>query len=222
MTSLAFRFNTSPRHRNPCFIQEPTGYDADAVPDEVTEYIEEYAAQSYVDNYAANAINDGATSRAVNDAATIALGENPGTLPGSGNPSADMQAAIEQGENERRYADKEEEQQENYQLLHELRHVADIADRKGVEVELESCGHWPIPPVTVRRDLTDAALTALATAGSWARVAVIGSADVVSVSVVADCAEITTQPPGSADVLVETFGAEGTVWMEARWQPTAT
>lgn len=105
-------------------------------------------------------------------------------------------------------------------LLHELRHCADVADRKGVEVELDARGTWPVPPVAVRRDLTDAALTALATAGSWARVTVVGSAELVSVSVVADCAEPTVSAPATTGVSVETFGAGGTVWMEARWQPS--
>ena len=105
-------------------------------------------------------------------------------------------------------------------LLHELRHCADIADRKGVEVELDARGYWPVPPVAVRRDLTDAALTALATAGSWARVTVVGSTGEVSVSVVADCGELTLAPPATPDVRVETFGSDGTVWMEAQWQPS--
>lgn len=104
-------------------------------------------------------------------------------------------------------------------LLHELRHCADIADRKGVEVELDARGHWPVPPIAVRRDLTDAALTALATAESWARVTIVGSAELVSVSVVADCVAPATPTPATPDVRVETFGSNGTVWMEAQWQP---
>ncbi|MFD2348326.1 hypothetical protein ACFSTC_01365 [Nonomuraea ferruginea] len=31
-------------------------------------------------------------------------------------------------------------------LVHELRHCADVADRKGVEVELDTRGQWPTPP----------------------------------------------------------------------------
>ncbi|MBN6041167.1 hypothetical protein [Amycolatopsis sp. 195334CR] len=104
-------------------------------------------------------------------------------------------------------------------LLHELRHCADIADRKGVEVELDARGQWPVPPVAVRRDLTDAALTALATAQSWARVTVVGSGDLVAVSVVADSEESAAPPPATPDVRVETFGGDGTVWMEAQWRP---
>ena len=107
-------------------------------------------------------------------------------------------------------------------LLHELRHCADIADRKGVEVELDARGTWPAPPVPVRRALTDAALTALATASSWARVTVVGSAGEVSVNVVADCEEPAVPAHPAPGVRVETFGSAGTIWTEATWQPTVT
>lgn len=105
-------------------------------------------------------------------------------------------------------------------LLHELRHCADIADRKGVVVELEARGHWPTPPVAVRRDLTDAALTALATAGSWARVTVVGDDDLVSVNVVADCDGVVPPSPSTPGVRVELLGHGTTTWVEATWQPT--
>ncbi|MFD0203161.1 MULTISPECIES: hypothetical protein [Saccharothrix] len=104
-------------------------------------------------------------------------------------------------------------------LLHELRHCADIADRKGVVVELEARGDWPTPPVAVRRDLTDAALTALATAGSWARVTVVGDRELVSVNVVADCEEVVPPSPATPGVRVEVLGHGGTTWVEAEWQP---
>ncbi len=109
-------------------------------------------------------------------------------------------------------------------LLHELRHCADVADRKGVEVEFDARGTWPVPPVPVRRALTDAALTALATASTWARVTVIGGvgegAGVVSVNVVADCDEPAEPVHTTPDVRVETFGSAGKIWTEATWQPT--
>ncbi|ASR35211.1 hypothetical protein BAY61_09670 [Prauserella marina] len=103
-------------------------------------------------------------------------------------------------------------------LLHELRHCADVADRRGVEVELDARGRLPDIPVAVRRDLTEVALTALATAESWARVTVIGNAGLVSVNVVADCADSGVPVPATR-VSVATYGTEGTVWMEATWQP---
>lgn len=104
-------------------------------------------------------------------------------------------------------------------LLHELRHCADVADRKGVVVELDSRGHWPTPPVAVRRELTDAALTALATAVSWARVTVMGDANLVSVDVVADCGDVSIPGPATHGVRIETFTNNEIVWIEAQWQP---
>ncbi|NIJ13201.1 hypothetical protein FHU38_003545 [Saccharomonospora amisosensis] len=103
-------------------------------------------------------------------------------------------------------------------LLHELRHCADIADRLGVEVEFDARGHCPELAVAVRRDLTEAALTALATAVSWARVTVIGEPTLVSVNVVADCAEVNPPTPATADVRIDTFRDSGTTWMEATWR----
>jgi hypothetical protein len=105
-------------------------------------------------------------------------------------------------------------------LLHELRHCADIADRKGVVVELDARGKWPTPPREVRRELTEAALTALATAVSRARVTVIGGADLVSVGVVADCGAVDIPPPTVPGVRIDTFSNEETVWIEAQWEPT--
>lgn len=107
-------------------------------------------------------------------------------------------------------------------LLHELRHCADVADRKGVTVELDARGQWPELPVSVRRDLTDAVLTVLATAASHARVTVVGGSDLVSVSVVADSRLDAPVPsPSSPGVLVEALHHDDLVWVEARWQPTS-
>lgn len=106
-------------------------------------------------------------------------------------------------------------------LLHELRHCADVADRRGVEVELDARGRLPDIPVAVRRDLTEVALTALATAESWARITVIGDAGLVSVNVVADCADVG-MPVAATPVNVATYGADGSVWMEATWQPVTS
>ncbi|MEU4235175.1 hypothetical protein AB0F17_63835 [Nonomuraea sp. NPDC026600] len=104
-------------------------------------------------------------------------------------------------------------------LLHELRHCIDVADRKGVVVELDARGQWPEPPVAIRRDLTDAVLIVLATTVSRARVTVMGSGDLVSVSVVADCGEVNVPSPVTPGVHVEALNNDDTVWMEARWQP---
>ncbi|MFI9556495.1 hypothetical protein [Nonomuraea endophytica] len=106
-------------------------------------------------------------------------------------------------------------------LLHELRHCIDVADRKGVVVELDARGRWPAPPVAVRRDLTEAVVVVLATAASRARVTVVGSADLVSVSVVADSGEVDVPTPVTPGVGVEALNNGNTVWMEAQWQPAS-
>ncbi|PRX47189.1 hypothetical protein B0I33_106290 [Prauserella shujinwangii] len=108
-------------------------------------------------------------------------------------------------------------------LLHELRHCADIADRRGVLVDFDARGRCPPLPVPVRRDLTEAALAALATAGSWARVTVVGEPALVSVSVVADCGGIAPPEPASDGIRVETFRDDDLTWMEVTWQqPTGS
>ncbi|QFU91141.1 sensor histidine kinase [Amycolatopsis sp. YIM 10] len=131
-------------------------------------------------------------------------------------PEVQRRSAVEAARMRRLFAERD---LVDNPLLHELRYCADIADRKGVEVELDVRGQWPVPPVVVRRDLTDAALAALATAASWARVTVVGSEDLVSVSVVADCAEAPPPAPATGEVRVESFIRDGMVWLEARWRP---
>ncbi|GAA2773127.1 hypothetical protein [Nonomuraea dietziae] len=151
--------------------------------------------------------------------ATIPLLE--GLADGSldpGDPRVQRRCAIEAARMRRLFAEADSVADP---LLHELRHCADVADRKGVAVELDARGQWPVPPVAVRRDLTEAVLTVLATAASRARVTVVGDADLVSVSVVADCDEVTAPNPASTGVRVEALRHDDMVWMEARWQPTS-
>jgi hypothetical protein len=107
-------------------------------------------------------------------------------------------------------------------LLHELRHCAEVADRKGVLVELDARGHCPDLPLSVRRDLTEAPLTVLATAASWARVTVVGGPDLVSVNVLADCAPLDLPQPATPEVRLEAFHTGERLWVEVRWQTTAS
>lgn len=102
-------------------------------------------------------------------------------------------------------------------LLHELRHCVAVADKRNVIVDMDTRGEWPEPPLAIRRALTDGPLAALATATSWARVTVIGTPGVVSVSVVADCGSIDL--PDASDTLVQVTTAEDQqiFWVEARW-----
>lgn len=103
-------------------------------------------------------------------------------------------------------------------LLHELRHCADVADRKGILVEMEGRGQWPEPPLEIRRALTEAPLAALATATSWARVTVIGTAELLSVNVVADCGPIDLPHPAhTTGVRLQTIAHHDTLWVEVQW-----
>ncbi|MGN9907741.1 hypothetical protein ACTMTJ_09325 [Phytohabitans sp. LJ34] len=107
-------------------------------------------------------------------------------------------------------------------LLHELRHCADVADRKGVLVELDARGQWPDLPLPVRRDLTEAPLTVLATATSWARVTVVGGPDLVSVNVLADCGQVELPRPAAPGVRLDAFRSGERLWVEVQWQATAS
>ncbi|GAA3570874.1 hypothetical protein GCM10022419_059670 [Nonomuraea rosea] len=133
-------------------------------------------------------------------------------------PAVQRRCAIEAARMRRLFAEADDVANP---LLHELRHCIDVADRKGVVVELDTRGQWPEPPVAVRRDLTEAVIIVLATAVSRARVTVMGSAELVSVNVVADCRELTMPSPVTPGVEVEALNSDDSVWMEARWQPAS-
>jgi len=82
-------------------------------------------------------------------------------------------------------------------LVHELRACADVADRRGVLVDLQVLGRLPVLDRPVRRALTEAPLDALAGAARQARITVVGRCDEVAVSVLVDgTARRVTDPGG--------------------------
>jgi hypothetical protein len=106
-------------------------------------------------------------------------------------------------------------------LVHELRACLDLAERNGIAVYLGTCGEHPTPPLAARRALTEPVLRALADAGTRARVTVLGSADGVTVSVVADAREVPEpdpEPTGGDGVTVTRLVDGKEVWVEATWQ----
>jgi signal transduction histidine kinase len=112
-------------------------------------------------------------------------------------------------------------------LLHELRACADIADRRGVPVELQVIGRLPALSRQVRRALTEAPLYALAGAHRQARVTVVGRSNEVAISVLADArvgdpAELPSpvDQAGSVTVQESVVAADGENcrWIEARWR----
>ncbi len=106
-------------------------------------------------------------------------------------------------------------------LVHELRACLDLAERNGIAVYLGTCGEHPTPPLAARRALTEPVLRALADAGTRARVTVLGSADGVTVSVVADARALPApgpEPTGGDGVTVTRLVDGKEVWVEATWQ----
>jgi len=82
-----------------------------------------------------------------------------------------------------------------------VRACANVAERRGVLVELATAGPLPELPLEARRILTEPAIEALVASSTWARVTVYGGPDEVIVSAVGDQA-----------------GRPDPVWLEARWQ----
>lgn len=101
----------------------------------------------------------------------------------------------------------------DHPLVHEVTACADTAIRRGIVVNVAVRGECPPLPQPVRRSLTEAVVHALAAARSTARVTLIGIADRVTVTVVADVA-----PDALADKpdLPVTWDRRGdSLWMEA-------
>lgn len=107
-------------------------------------------------------------------------------------------------------------------LVHELRACADIAERKGVIVDLVTAGEVPPLPVAVRRALTEAPIAALAAARGEARITVTVGGGLVAVGVVADTeldldaiTEVIAPEPGDGAAEVESFRDGDRLWVQA-------
>jgi hypothetical protein len=123
-------------------------------------------------------------------------------------------------------------------LVHELRACADIADRRGVLIDLQVLGAVPALDRAIRRVLLDAPLRALAEARRQARITVVGREGEVAVSVFADRPEQAPpesprargvaggggpggdgDPTGTAEsVSVRIQKGDDQQWVEARWR----
>lgn len=103
-------------------------------------------------------------------------------------------------------------------LLHEVRACVDVAERRGVPVEVVSQGSWPVLPREVRRALTDGPMQVLSTVQDKARVALVGAQETVSVSVLADRAATIAEPPETHGVRTTSLTSGTRVWVEATWR----
>ncbi len=117
-------------------------------------------------------------------------------------------------------------------LVHELHACADIAQRRGVAVDIETAAQFPgtrlpgkevpgsqlpaVPPEG-RRAITDLAITVLVNAISRVRVTVTGTVDGVIVSLVCDSPADPDLPSAPAGLVVDSQRDGQSLWVEARW-----
>jgi hypothetical protein len=110
-------------------------------------------------------------------------------------------------------------------LVHELHACADVAQRRGVAVDIETAAQLPgtelpaVPPVG-RRALTDLAIAVLVNAISRVRVTVTGTVDGVIVSLVCDSPADPDLSSAPAGLVVDSQRDGQSLWVEARWNTT--
>ena len=102
-------------------------------------------------------------------------------------------------------------------LVHELHASADIAERRGVAIEIETAGPLPPVPVPARRVITEAAIAILTVARSHARITLAAVTAGIAVSFVADTGALVRLPAAGAGVAIEQQQDGGMLWAEARW-----
>jgi hypothetical protein len=102
-------------------------------------------------------------------------------------------------------------------LVHELHASADVAERRGVSVEIETAGSLPPVPGQARRVITDAAIAILTAARSKTRITLASVAAGIAVSFVADTGTLVLLPAAGEGVTIEQQQDGGMLWAEARW-----
>jgi hypothetical protein len=102
-------------------------------------------------------------------------------------------------------------------LVHELHASADVAERRGVAVEIETAGPLPQVPGPARRMITDAAIAILTAAHSQARITLAAVAAGIAVSFVADTGAVVRLPAAGEGVAIEQQQDGGMLWAETRW-----
>jgi hypothetical protein len=102
-------------------------------------------------------------------------------------------------------------------LVHELHASADVAERRGIAVEIETAGALPQVPGPARRVITDAAIAILTAARGQARITLATVAAGIAVSFVADTGVFIRLPSADEGVVIEQQQDDGMLWAEARW-----
>ena len=102
-------------------------------------------------------------------------------------------------------------------LLHELYACADVAERRGVAVEIETAGSVPEVPGAARRVITDVAIAILTVARSRVRITMAAVTGGVAVSFVADAGGVRRLPADGEGVVIGLQHDDDMLWAEARW-----
>jgi hypothetical protein len=102
-------------------------------------------------------------------------------------------------------------------LVHELHASADVAERRGVAVDIETAGPLPPVPGPARRVITDAAISILTAARSQTRITLATVAAGIAVSFVADTGAVVSLPPVGEGVAIQQQQDGGMLWAEVRW-----
>jgi len=102
-------------------------------------------------------------------------------------------------------------------LVHELYATADVAERRGIAVEIETAGPLPQVPRPARRVITDAAIAILTDARSQARITLAAVAGGIAVSFVADTGAGVRLPASGDGILIQQQQDGDMFWAEVRW-----
>jgi len=102
-------------------------------------------------------------------------------------------------------------------LVHELHASADVAERRGVAVDIETAGALPQVPGPARRVITDAAIAILTDARTQARITLATVAAGIAVSFVADTGAAVRMPAAGEGVVIDQQQDDGMLWAEVRW-----
>jgi hypothetical protein len=102
-------------------------------------------------------------------------------------------------------------------LVHELYASADVAERRGIAVEIETAGPLPQVPRPVRRAITDAAIAILTEARNQARITLAAVTEGIAVSFVADTGAGVRLPPPGDEIVIQQQQDGDMFWAEVRW-----
>lgn len=102
-------------------------------------------------------------------------------------------------------------------LVHELHACADVAERRGVAVDIETVGALPAVPADVRRVISDTAIAILTTAVSQVRVTLTALPEGIAVSLVADSPAPPPRLAVALGIVLEHDRDCRNLWVEARW-----